>query len=653
MSNSTFLLPGTRLMKGKYNIAGVLGQGRLGITYLAIGRTEMAGNNGSLHFEERVAIKEFYLRDFSRRNPETGVVETSGNSVVEAYRDKFRQAAIDYNSLVHPGIVRVVDVFEGNGTTYFAMEFVEGQSLTEYISQKGCLPEKEALNVLREIAEPLEYMHAKGILHLGLHPDAIMRKFDGSYIIVDFELTKAIGPDGQPESSTNLGTGIAGYAPLEQNSHRGGVPLAANVDVYALGAILFSMLTGRRPPLPADILNQGFPVDELKAHNVSTHTIGVLTKAMSPAGKSRYQTVGEFVSALTNRVELPPAISVPPIPVVEPEKDEEPGSEEENDSSEPVDDDTEARFDNLSETRKQRRFFKGVGWVIFIVAILVVLGVNIWKNSDGVFSAETDKPKYENEGERLAAEGKIDEAVAWWKTAAEEGDASAMASLGDCYLSGEGVHRDKRKGIEWTRKSAELGNPAAQNNLGICYNEAYGVKKNYKEALKWFRMAADQGYVDAQYNVGVYYEKGYGVAKDASEAVEWFRKAAEQGYAAAQFNLGTCYLKGVGVTKDMSEGVEWFRKAAEQGFADAQYNLGVCYQRGLGVTTDTSKAVEWYQLAAEQNQLDALTNLGVFYYFGIGVKQDREYGIKLIRTAVAMGSKNAKETLKKLGIRRR
>ena len=653
MSNSTFLLPGTRLMKGKYNIAGVLGQGRLGITYLAIGRTEMAGNNGSLHFEERVAIKEFYLRDFSRRNPETGVVETSGNTVVEAYRDKFRQAAIDYNSLVHPGIVRVVDVFEGNGTTYFAMEFVEGQSLTEYISQKGCLPEKEALNVLREIAEPLEYMHAKGILHLGLHPGAIMRKFDGSYIIVDFELTKAIGPDGQPESSTNLGTGIAGYAPLEQNSHRGGAPLAANVDVYALGAILFSMLTGRRPPLPADILNQGFPVDELKAHNVSTHTIGVLTKAMSPAGKSRYQTVGEFVSAITNRVELPPAISVPPIPVVEPEKDEEPGSEEENDSSEPVDDDTEARFDNLSETRKQRRFFKGVGWVIFIVAILVVLGVQIWKNSDGVFSAETDKPKYENEGERLAAEGKIDEAVAWWKTAAEEGDASAMTSLGQCYLLGEGVHKDKRKGIEWIRKSAELGNPAAQITLGICYKVGDGVKKNYKEAVKWIRQSAEQGNAIGQNELGLCYEKGRGVKKDKSEAIQWYRKAADQGYAGAQYNLGVCYQEGRGVKKDMSEAVEWYRKAADQGYADAQYNLGVCYHFGNGVTKDTSKAVEWYSKAAEQNNASALNNLGICYLYGYGVEPDWEYGIRLLSAAAEMGEKHSKALLKELGIRRR
>jgi len=124
---------------------------------------------------------------------------------------------------------------------------------------------------------------------------------------------------------------------------------------------------------------------------------------------------------------------------------------------------------------------------------------------------------------------------------------------------------DYEEALKWYRKAAEQGHADAQFKLGVCYSNGYNVAKDYKEAAKWFRKAAEQGQADAQDALGVYYLFGYGVAKDYKEAAKWFRKAAEQGNANAQYNLGDCYSNGYGIAKDYKEAVKWLRKAAEQG----------------------------------------------------------------------------------------
>jgi len=159
--------------------------------------------------------------------------------------------------------------------------------------------------------------------------------------------------------------------------------------------------------------------------------------------------------------------------------------------------------------------------------------------------------------------------------------------------------------VRYFRKAAEQGDAPAQNNLGVCYENGKGVEKDVYEAVKWYRKAAEQRYVLAQYNLGVCYANGAGVEKDMDEAVKWIRKAAEQKYAPAQFGLGVCYANGAGVERDMDKAVKWYRKAAEQGLAPAQYNLGVCYISGAGVVPNKQEAMKWLRKAAKQGHPQA------------------------------------------------
>ncbi len=104
------------------------------------------------------------------------------------------------------------------------------------------------------------------------------------------------------------------------------------------------------------------------------------------------------------------------------------------------------------------------------------------------------------------------------------------------YEQGEKYYADKNynDALYYYRRAAELGHAQAQFKLGVMYYSGDGVKQDYVETVKWYRKAAEQEYAPAQYNLGLMYQCGYGVQQDKSEAVKWYRKAAEQGDTDAQ-----------------------------------------------------------------------------------------------------------------------
>lgn len=289
---------GTTLQNGTYRIVKVLGYGSFGITYLAKAKLRTQGNLGSMNVEAQVAIKEFFMSEVNSRRSDNSSVEGSSGSVFANYRKKFKKEAENLSKLSHPNIVKVVDVFDENNTTYYVMEFIEGKNLDEYIKQKGHLSELEVVSVIKEVGNALEYMHSRKMLHLDIKPKNIMRKPDGTIYLIDFGLSKQFTDNGEPESSTSIGLGTPGYAPIEQSSYKQDGTFPATLDVYALGATMFKMLTGKRPPEATIILNEGFPSVELSNKGISDNTISTIKAAMISTKKERYQTIKAFVENL-------------------------------------------------------------------------------------------------------------------------------------------------------------------------------------------------------------------------------------------------------------------------------------------------------------------------------------------------------------------
>ena len=189
------------------------------------------------------------------------------------------------------------------------------------------------------------------------------------------------------------------------------------------------------------------------------------------------------------------------------------------------------------------------------------------------------------------------------------GDAQALFLLGDAYQAGLAVKQDPQQALSWYRKAAEQGHLIAQQTLGVMYVKGRGVPRNEAEAANWFRQAAEQGDATAQYNLGAMYVSGSGVPRNDAEALKWFRQAAERGDAAAQYNLAVMYEHGRGTPQNDAEAVQWYRRAAEQNDSAAQYHLGFKYERSEGVEKSRDAAVRWYRRAAEHSNAEAQQRL--------------------------------------------
>lgn len=253
----------------------------------------MEGSLGALDSHVFVAIKEFFMKEINGRNG-TSVTSGSKGGVFYDYRKKFKKEAENLSKLNHPNIVKVMESFETNNTIYYVMEYFSGGSLEQKLGNEG-IPIKEAIDYTNQIGNAIAYMHEHKMLHLDLKPGNVVLDDKGNAVLIDFGLSKQYDENGQPESSTTVGGGTPGYAPLEQANYRDGKDFPVTMDIYALGATMFKMLTGTRAPEASAILNDGFPTYMLSSVCDSKGMVACIERAMSPKKKDRYQTVKELL----------------------------------------------------------------------------------------------------------------------------------------------------------------------------------------------------------------------------------------------------------------------------------------------------------------------------------------------------------------------
>lgn len=280
----------TYLQQGKYRILSLLGQGGFGITYLA----------EQVCLNRKVAIKEFFIDEYCQREGESTFVETItgySSQIVDIYKAKFIKEAKIISKLDHPNIVRIHDIFEENNTAYIVMEYLRGGDLLERIPENG-MDEVQALKIIRQVCGALKYIHAQDILHLDIKPKNILFRDSETAVLIDFGISKHYSKTDSGETSSTPAGVSNGYAPLEQYDAVGLKLFSPATDIYSLGATLFHMLTGSRPPSAAHILNNGVPQ---LPDNVSSHIVNVVNKAMACSVKQRIKDVNEFTSLLDNR----------------------------------------------------------------------------------------------------------------------------------------------------------------------------------------------------------------------------------------------------------------------------------------------------------------------------------------------------------------
>lgn len=247
-------------------------------------------------------------------------------------------------------------------------------------------------------------------------------------------------------------------------------------------------------------------------------------------------------------------------------------------------------------------------------------------------------------GQFYGANGRYDEAIGWYRKAADQGDPAGQRLMGDLYREGVGVERDPAKAHDCYVKAAEQDEPWAQVTLGEMYIQGEGVEKDPKMAAHWWTKAAEQGMLEAQLHLGHLYKEGDGVTQDSHEALKWFKKAAALESPQAQNAIAILYREGTGADEDRDEAVELFKKAADQGYAYAQYNLGECYEKGDVLPQDLAEAFKWYYRAAQNGLIEAQFKVAMIYEVSGRIDEAKHWYMK----AANQGHEESAERMKEL-----
>ena len=277
----------------EYRIEKVLGVGGFGLTYLAL--------DGNLNL--KVALKEFLPDDVATRGADHSIRPRSPDSA-ESFgwgKQRFLDESRTVASFRHPHIVRVMRFFEANGTAYMVMEFVEGAALPDWVKTRRPLSEALVTSLVAPLLDGLQVVHKSGVLHRDIKPGNIYMREDGTPVLIDFgsarqrasELTAIVSP---------------GYAPFEQYQTQGNQGPWS--DLYALGGVLYWLVTGQRPHeavarIRADTMPSALQTADRNLYRPAF--LAAIDWALAPAEEQRPQSVAEWREALLGGASATPA----------------------------------------------------------------------------------------------------------------------------------------------------------------------------------------------------------------------------------------------------------------------------------------------------------------------------------------------------------
>jgi serine/threonine protein kinase len=262
---------------GRYHILEPLGEGGMATVYKA----------RDINLDRDVAVKVIRTENF-------------GSAILERILKRFEREARSLARLTHPNIVPILDFGETNGAPYLVMPYLPGGTLKERL--KGPIPYREAVQMLIPIAQALIHAHQQGIIHRDIKPSNILITRTGEPMLSDFGIAKILDTEETRDlTSTGVGIGTPEYMAPEQGMGQAD----ERADIYALGIVLYEMITGRIPfraDTPMAILlkknQEPLPRPRQFAPNLPQAVENVLIKALARDPSQRYQSAQEFLNAL-------------------------------------------------------------------------------------------------------------------------------------------------------------------------------------------------------------------------------------------------------------------------------------------------------------------------------------------------------------------
>src|SRR5687768_1478109 len=274
---------------GRYNIERTLGKGAMGVVYEGI----------DPKLNRRVAIKTILK---SHLDPDTA----------KDYSMRFSREAQAVARLNHPHIVQVYDFAEEGDVAYLVMEFIDGRELKHYFDAEQRFELKDAVRIMGELLDALEFAHSAGVIHRDIKPANVMLDAQGRTKLTDFGVARVHDPDRSQAERTQAGTmiGTPAYMSPEQIT---GSAVDKRSDLFSAGIILYQFLTGAKPftgggawTIAKKIVQEDPPQPSSVNSAVTPHFDAVVKKALSKHPGTRYQSAKDFAAALTRALEGQP-----------------------------------------------------------------------------------------------------------------------------------------------------------------------------------------------------------------------------------------------------------------------------------------------------------------------------------------------------------
>jgi serine/threonine protein kinase/TPR repeat protein len=555
-----FEAPAPSVQIGPYRIERQLGVGGMGVVYVGV----------DTRLGRRAAIKQLL--------PEL----SASRDVVERFFNEARAAA----NINHPGIVEIYDVgWHVDGSAYFAMKLLDGESLAARL-RRGPLAIAVATALVRQIASALAAAHAAGIVHRDLKPDNIVLVRDDSIaigeraILLDFGIAKLFGA-ASVMHRTRAGSVMGTPTYMAPEQCRGAPDVDHRADVYALGCVLFEMLTGRVPFVGggvAEVLGMHQHAEPPRARtlrgDVAPELDAMITRSLAKRPEQRYQTMAELGSD--------PALAMP--------------------------------------AKRARNRVP----IAFVVAVLVVaaaaVAITIARRSTGdARSIDAGVAVVRDAVVHDAKPGPCRNAAAC-RAACDRDDQIGCVQLAVYLHYGtDGAAKDPHAAYELYSAACDKKIAVACRYAGIDLYDGTGVVKDLAAAAERYRRGCSLGDTTSCGDIGMLQYKGEGMAIDVAGALENYRISCDGGFVAHCVYRGMLLQDRKNATKaDVDEAVALFRRACDQKDGQGCNALGNSYLRGQGVAKDMKKARDAYQTGCDYDESTACYNLGILYRDGGG-----------------------------------
>jgi serine/threonine-protein kinase len=576
------------VIDGKYTVLRILGQGGMGLV-LEASRPELT---------KPVAIKVLLpaLRD---------------RADIAA---RFASEARTVDALQSPRVAHVIDVGKVDGTPFIVMERLVGSDLATLLKERGRLPVDEVLDLVLQACEPLVEAHALGIVHRDLKPANLFvtTTSDGPFVkVLDFGISKSpLGSDAGDGAVTDSADLLG--SPLYMSPEQLTLPkmVDGQTDVWALGVILYELLTGVRPftgsnvhAIALAILSEPYAPLSTHRQDLPRELVALIDQTLQREKRERLGSVKELAARLTairqerarstpsvapgeetlpeppsvrprgNALAVPEVLTGPtPLPVVQ----------------------TQAPATKPRSVRWRLRALAAVavaGIVVGIRQLVTAKSPSVGECANGATPACEAACAAHVPGQcQMLAKALLSgtgapkdpaRAAKLYEAECDKGTISACNSLGGLYEAGTGVPHDDGKAVLLYKRGCDAQDKNACGNLGGMHFEGHGVPKNEALGVTFFLRGCPPDTADVEpsscLNLSIAYATGQGATQNAARAFGYAKLACDKGLARGCLRVATAKLVGDGAPKDVRGGLGDFDDLCTKGEPSACRTLVALY----------------------------------------------------------------------------